>query len=264
MKHRASSPLNAVLLSFFLFSALSFAQSAVPPAPTDKAKPAEAQDDPVSRLNALWKTRDDANSLKESDTLVTQVLDKQPTAYDVLWRAARLRWWVADGASDDRLKKTYAKQGWSFAERALKEKSDGVEAQYFLALCIGAYSQSVGILKALSEGLESKFVTNLDVVIQKNESLELGGPRTAKGRYYWELPWPKRDLEKSKAELQKVAAKFPSNLRSQYYLAETLLKDGDKDSAKALLDKVLAASVDYDAPEGRRAKAWAKKLKESM
>jgi tetratricopeptide (TPR) repeat protein len=264
MKYRASSKLSALLLLSLFSSAFSSAQAPVAATPPETPRPADAQDDPVARLNALWKTRDDASSLKESDVIVTQALEKQPTAYELLWRAARIRWWVADGASDDRLKKTYAKQGWSFAERALKEKGDGIEAQYYLALCIGAYSQSVGILKALSEGLESKFVSNLDVVIQKSEGLELGGPRTAKGRYYWELPWPKRDLEKSKAELQKVTAKFPSNLRSHYYLAETLLKDGDKEGAKALLDKVLAASVDYDAPEGRRAKAWAKKLKESM
>ncbi len=218
----------------------------------------------VVKLNALWKTRDDAASMKESEALVSQVLEKDANAYEVLWRAARIRWWVADGANDERLKKTYAKQGWTFAERALKVKGDGLEAQYYVALCIGAYSQSVGILKALSEGLESKFVSNLDAAMARNDDFDRSGTHTAKGRYWWELPWPKRDLAKSKAELEKAIAKHPEHLRSYYYLADTLLKDGDKAGAKAANDKALNGSAEYDAPEARRVKAWAKKLAQEL
>jgi hypothetical protein len=233
------------------------------PAPSATSE-APSLESTVGTLNTLWKTRDDGSSAKQADALASQFLEKQPDAYEVLWRAARFRWWAADGASDERLKKSLAKQGWSLAERGLKAKPDGFEAQYYLALCIGAYSQSVGILKALSEGLESKFVSNLDAVIARNAEFDISGPRTAKGRYYWELPWPKRDLGKSKVELEKALAKHPHNLRTQYYLAETLLKDGDKAAAKQAVDKVLSGASEYDPPEARRVKAWAKKLGQEM
>jgi hypothetical protein len=115
-----------------------------------------------------------------------------------------------------------------------------------------------GILKALGEGLEGKFVENLDYSIKNNETFDRFGGHTAKGRYHWELPWPKRDLKKSKEELQKSIDKHPEHLRNYLFLAETLLKDGDAKAAKVQVDKVLNGDAAYDPPESRRVKGWAK------
>ena len=181
-----------------------------------------------------------------------------PSGYEILWRAARIRWWVADGLTEEKLKKQVAKEGWNYAKRAVEAKPQGPEGKYYTALSIGAYSQAVGILKALSEGLEGQFVENLDFSIKNNESFDRFGGHTAKGRYHWELPWPKRDLGKSKAELQKSIDKHPEHLRNYYFLAATLLKDGDAKGAKVANDKALNGSDAYDPPEARRVKAWAK------
>ena len=132
----------------------------------------------------------------------------------------------------------------------MKAKADGAEGKYYVALSIGAYSQSVGILKALSEGLEGQFVENLDYAMKNNEAFDRHGAHTAKGRYYWELPWPKRDLAKSKAELQQSIAQHPEHLRNYLYLAETLLKDGDAKGAKVAIDKVLTGPDDVRSARG--------------
>lgn len=214
----------------------------------------------VATLDEHWLKRDNTESQKAIDEAIKNGLIAYPADYDILWRAARYRWWVADGLTEEKTKRAKAKAGWDYAERALKTKSTGAEAKYYLAINIGAYSQAVGILTALGEGLEGKFVDNLDYAIKNNESFDRYGARTAKGRYYWELPWPKRDLKKSKEELQKSIDKNPEHLRNYYFLAATLLKDGDAKAAKAANDKALNGDAAYDPAEAARVKAWAKTL----
>lgn len=235
------------------WSLLAFAQDAAPPPAADAASFA-------TRLDELWKTRDSADSVKLNDEVIRDGLKAFPADYELLWRSARIRWWVADGLSDEKLKKQVAKEGWNFAKRAVEAKPQGPEGKYYTALSIGAYSQAVGILKALSEGLEGQFVENLDFSIKNNESFDRYGGHTAKGRYHWELPWPKRNLGKSKEELQKSIDKHPEHLRNYYFLADTLLKDGDAKGAKVAIEKALNGSEAYDPPESRRVKAWAKTL----
>lgn len=250
-----------MLLGALLLSLSAQAQEAAPPpaeAPAAAAAPDAASF--VATLDELWKTRDTAASAKATDEAIRDGLKAFPTDYEILWRAARFRWWVADGTTDEKLKKQIAKEGWNFAKRAVEAKGTGAEGKYYVALNIGAYSQAVGILKALGEGLEGQFVDNLEASLKLNEAFERYGGHTAKGRYHWELPWPKRDLGKSKVELQKSIDKHPEHLRNYYYLAATLLKDGDAKGAKATVDKALGGADGYDPPEARRVKAWARTL----
>ncbi len=243
-----------IILVALCCSIPAFAQDAAPPAATADTAVFSA------KLDELWKTRDTPDAVKLNDDVIREALKLAPNDYEVLWRAARIRWWVADGLTEEKLKKQVAKEGWNYAKRAVEAKPAGPEGKYFTALSIGAYSQAVGILKALSEGLEGQFVENLDFSIKNNESFDRYGGHTAKGRYHWELPWPKRDLGKSKAELQKSIDKNPEHLRNYYFLADTLLKDGDAKGAKESIDKALNGSDAYDPPEARRVKGWSKTL----
>jgi tetratricopeptide (TPR) repeat protein len=239
------------------WSLVAFAQDAAPPA---AAAPTADAASFATKLDELWKTRDAADAGKLHEEVIKDGLKAFPNDYEILWRAARYRWWVADGVTEEKLKKQVAKEGWNFAKRAVEAKQAGSEGHYFTALNIGAYSQAVGVLKALGEGLEGQFVDNLEFSLKANESFDRYGGRTAKGRYHWELPWPKRDLGKSKTELQKSIDKNPEHLRNYYFLADTLLADGDAKAAKTAIDKVLTGSDAYDPPEARRVKAWAKTL----
>ncbi|MCU0701149.1 MAG: hypothetical protein MUC96_31965 [Myxococcaceae bacterium] len=227
------------------------------------AQPA-ASGDVVSKLEELWKTRDDAASMKATDETISEGLKAFPDDFEILWRAARYRWWLADGATDEKFKKQIAKEGWLLAERAVKAKPDGMQGHYYVALNIGAYSQAVGILKALGEGLEGKFNDELEKARKADATFDRMGPINAKGRYWWELPWPKRDLGKSRAELKSVAEKHPEHLRAWLYLAETELKDGNAKEAKTYIDKVTGGADGYDPPEARRMKKWARPIAEAI
>ncbi len=129
---------------------------------------------------------------------------------------------------------------------------------------MGAYSEAVGILTAIGEGLESKYNERLDAALKMDPSYERGGPLLAKGRYYYELPWPKRDLKKSASFYQKVLTKHPEQLRAWLYLAETLLADGEERQAHEAILKVFQGSVDYDPAEGHRVQGWAKRVQTAI
>lgn len=212
----------------------------------------------LSAWDALYARRGDAAAFKQLDEALTKAVQATPEDYEVLWRAARARNWQADGATDSKAKKNLGKQTWELGDRARKAAPDRVEGNYFAAVGIGAYSQAVGILTALGEGLESKYNERLDAALKIDPMFERGGPLLAKGRYYYELPWPKRNLDKSATLFQKALAKHPEALRGWLYLAETQLADGEAKKAQESILKVTQGSVSYDPAEGQRVQGWSK------
>jgi tetratricopeptide (TPR) repeat protein len=219
----------------------------------------------LSSWDALFARRGDAAAVKQLDEALTQALKASPEDYEVLWRMARLRHWQADGAAaDPKAKKNLGKQAWELGDKARKLAPERIEGQYFAALGIGDYSQAVGILTALGEGLEGKFNERLDAALKIDPMYDRGGPLMAKGRYHYELPWPKRDLKKSASLFQKALAKHPEQLRAWLYLAETLLANGEEKQAHEAILKVSQGSVGYDPAEGQRVQGWAKKVQAAI
>lgn len=215
----------------------------------------------LASLDGLYARRQDAAAAKQLDEAVQKTVKAPPEDYEVLWRACRWLQWQADGATDAKVKKNLGKQEWELGDRARKLEPTRVEGHYYASLGIGSYSQAVGILTALGEGLEGKYNERLDAALKIDPMFERGGPLLAKGRYFYELPWPKRDLKKSASYFQKALAKHPEQLRAWLYLAETLLADGEEKKAHEAILKVTQGSVTYDPAEAQRVQGWAKKVK---
>ena len=250
------------LLVALMLSLPAFAQDAAPAAAPEAAKADAASY--AATIDALWMKRDESGVLEKINNASGEGLQAFPNDYGLLWRAARTRWWNADGVTDSNLRKQLAKEGWNYAKKAVDANNAGVEGHYFVTVNIGAYSQAVGILAALGEGLEGKFLDNLNAACKADETFNVYGCFGTRGRYHYELPWPKRDLKKSKEWLDKAITAFPNGLRYHYYLAETLLKDGDAKAAKEEVGKALNGSNSYDPPEARRIKGWARELEKQI
>ncbi|MFL5358361.1 hypothetical protein [Archangium sp.] len=107
---------------------------------------------------------------------------------------------------------------------------------------------------------EGLYARRGDASLKIERMYERGGPLLAKGRDYFELPGPKRDLEKSATHFQKALAKHPESLRGWLFLAETLLADGEEKKAQEAIMKVTRGSVAYDPAEGQRAQGLSKKV----
>jgi hypothetical protein len=253
--------LRIVCASLALISAAAPAQESTPQAatPPAAAAPAAPSAPDPGKLDALWLKRWDEGAAKELEGLLEAAIAQQPDNPAVVWRMARWKSWLADTAPPEK-KKALGKEVWSLGDKAIKLDPKGAEGHYFAAVGVGQYSQGVGILNALAEGLEGKFNERLDKAIQLNASIDDGGPMVAKGRYFFELPWPMRNLEKSAEWFNRCLGKHPYNLRAHLYLAETLLRDGKAPKAKEHIDQVVNGSTSYDPAEAARVKNMAKKV----
>lgn len=212
----------------------------------------------LGHIDQLHTRRDDRAALAEEQTLVQGALARAPQDFAVLWRAARFYFWLSDdpGQSTD-LRSRYGKDGWDLAERAIVASPNRVEGHYWAAVCMGNYALGLGIVKALSNGLEGRFRERLTRAGQLDGRYEHGAIEIAWGRFYDKLPWPKRDRKEAEAHLRRAIEINSMSLRARVYLASCWLDQDRAAEAKRLLDEVAAAPATgrYDPPEERRAKA---------
>jgi tetratricopeptide (TPR) repeat protein len=211
------------------------------------------------RVDDLYKRRDDKAAWHEQQRLVQTLMARAPNDYGVLWRAARFYFWASDDPGVSREQRSrWGKDGWDIAERAIALNPNDVAGYYFGAVCMGNYALGLGVVKALSQGMEGKFRDRLTHAQALNGGYEWGGIETAWGRFFDKLPWPKRDRKKAEEHLRKAIELNPSALRARVYLASAYLDADRTIEAKHLLDEVAASPVGrYDAPEERRAQALA-------
>jgi len=240
-----------------------------PPAATAATTPLAALPPAAlfARLDALYAQRDDRRILAEQRQLLDERARQAPSDFEILWRAARVYFWMGDDPSlsaEERSK--LGKTGWDYAERAVTLAPQRVEGHYWAAVNIGTYALGLGVMRALAAGLEGKFRERLGRAEQIAPGYNHGGVGVAWGRFYEKLPWPKRDRAKAAEHLRKVIGQvFPNNLRARVFLADTLAQEGKPQEAKQLLDQVAAAPIGrYDAPEERRAKALGQGLTSSI
>jgi tetratricopeptide (TPR) repeat protein len=234
------------------------AWSAPPPA-------ANAPDDlkaVVAQADALYNAREQAGNTEAVLKLLREAGSKYPSSYDVQWRLSRICFWVAETTKPNPQHEAIATEGQAAGDRAVAANASGAEGMYFRSLNLGEISHAVGIVSALMRGLEGKFRDPLLAVEKTHPAIDHGGLYNALGRYKYELPWPKRDLDASVDYLHKAIDVFPPDLRARVFLAETLAArdhSGDADEGKRLLKEVLDAPlVHYDTAEELRAKDLAR------
>jgi hypothetical protein len=216
-------------------------------------------DDFVAKLDAVYLEREARDA--DNAATIEQALQAAPESYAVLWRAARWHCWRVESVSGEEAK-VEGETCWNLAKRAIAVQPGGVEGQYYAASGVGQYASHIGILKAISMGIEGVFNGYCDKAVQIDGAFLNGAPYLMKGRYWHELPWPKRDYGKSAEMLRKALAVQPQNVRAQIYLADTLVDDGDVAGAKAVIDAAAAHKPGvYDAPEERRALKQLDKVK---
>jgi len=77
--------------------------------------------------------------------------------------------------------------GWDYGEKAVTKDDNSLDAHYWAAVSLGTYGDTIGVVKALTKGIEGKFRKHLDLLVDKKPSYEFGGPLVTLGRYYFKL-----------------------------------------------------------------------------
>ena len=211
----------------------------------------------LAHIDELHHRRDDAAAWAEEQRLVQATLARAPNDYGVLWRAARLYFWLSDDpGSTSEQRSRWGQQGWDLAEHAVAVNPNDAAGHYWAGVCMGNYALGLGVMKALAKGMEGKFKERLKRAGELNPLYERGSIDVAWGRFYDKLPWPKRDRKKAQEHLRRALQVNPNNLRAKVFLAASLMDDDHPADAKVLLEEVAAAPPGKnDAAEERRAKA---------
>jgi hypothetical protein len=189
-----------------------------------------------------------------------------PEDFEVLYRISRYYFWTADDPSiTNEEKSRLGKLGWDYGDRAARLRPDRVEGWFYGASGVGQYSLGISVVTALFQGMESKFTDRLSKGQAIDPALNGYAADVSWGRYWYELPWPKYDAQKSEKAYRKALRGNPGNLRAKAYMAELFLKEDYVKEAQKLLDEVVAATPGkYDAPEERRSQAIARTIQARM
>jgi len=251
-----------VLASFTLAvpAARAQAPASVPAAPTTAPAPSPELAALLAEIDANWAIRDQPGKMDVDLALLQKAEKLAPGDYEVVWRMARHYYWLADDPSSPNEEKArVGKITWEIGDRATQINPARVEGWFYASAGVGMYSIGISIVKALLDGMESKYLDRLKKSQAADPTYYGHGGDVSWGRYYYELPWPKYDGEKSELAYRKALRSSPTNLRAKVYLAELYIKEDHPAEAKKLLDAVLAAQIGaYDPPEERRAQGLAR------
>lgn len=208
----------------------------------------------IARSDAAYLRRDEPGALDEVRRPLEDAARLAPGDYGVLWRLARLEFWLADDpAVRDEEKSRLGKRAWEYGERAIAAAPDRVEGYQYAAAGMGNYGLGIGVFKALRQGIEGKLKDRLSHAEKIDPAFEHGAIQTAWGRLWFKLPWPKYDGAKSERALLAALRLNPDNVRARVYLADLYRKEGHDREADEQLRRALAAPPGrYDAPEERR------------
>jgi len=213
----------------------------------------------------LWKRRDDPAVLRQLDALTEEHLAEDPNAFETNRRHASLVAWEADGEADGSDEKAAkGKAAWEAGDKAIQASPGDVRGHYYSGVGVGLYSEGVGILTALSQGLEGKFRERMLAALRIDKDFLDGAPQVVWGRYFFKLPWPKRDLDESIRVLRIAVRSHPGNWRAKLYLADSLIVnglEGQDDEAHLLVQQILDAPGGHDPPEEKRVKEMARRWK---
>jgi len=242
----------------FLLLLVLVAQPAPPgPQPQRGLPTAEGPAGWREQFDELWHRRDEPGVEAQLERIVQQQLAAEPRSFDANWRLASLYNWRADVKEGDE-KAALGKKAWEAGDKAIAADAANVRGHYNAGVGIGLYSEGVGIITALSQGLEGKFRDRILAALRIDKDYLDGAPQVVWGRYFFKLPWPKRDVGQATKVLEEAVRTHPSNLRAKLYLADCYA-DGDKvEEGRRLVQQVIAAPEGNDPPETRRLKKKAK------
>ncbi|NMB76129.1 MAG: hypothetical protein GYA21_13490 [Myxococcales bacterium] len=273
--------LVVVLLILGCGSVMAQAPAPAPvPADTPPAAPAaepaapETSEAKVARLvaegDALYRERFRLTTWREALARYQEAERLDQKNFEVLWRLARQYFFLAERASDDDSKKDLGMRGYEWGQKAIAASPLRIEGHYFSGIALGQYALGISVVKALVKGIDGDYTRAIGAALKIDRSYDQGGPLIAMGRYYYNLPWPKYDGEKS-IQFLKEAIQKGDKLRAHFYLAETYLEEEQYADALREVEVVLSRKLspgqgDYadDLWFQQQAPALKKKIQEEM
>jgi uncharacterized membrane protein len=203
--------------------------------------------------DALYKQRENIASAQQAEQIWAARLAKDPKEFESAWKLAKARYWLGTHA-DEKSRKAYLEGGIAAGRAAIAAAPNRPEGHFWVAANMGALAESYGLRQGLKYRGDIK--DELETVLKLDPAFLQGSADRALGRWYYKVPGLfGGSKSNSEAHLRKALTYNPQSSATLYFLAETLIDEGKKDEARAVLQKLKEAPVDPDwAPEDREFK----------
>jgi tetratricopeptide (TPR) repeat protein len=211
----------------------------------------------------LYAHRDDLASARAAEKIWADRLARDPRDFEAAWKLARARYWLGGHAPEQQRKALY-EAGIAAARAAIAAAPDRPEGHFWLAANMGTLAESFGLRQGLKYRSEIK--KELETVLKIDPAFQQGSADRALGRWYNKVPGLFGGSDKKSEEhLRKALTYNPNSAVTLYFLAETLIDEGKKDQARAVLQQLIAARIDPDwAPEDKEWKEKAQRLLQTL
>ncbi|MCB0218364.1 MAG: hypothetical protein KDH09_01600 [Chrysiogenetes bacterium] len=200
-----------------------------------------------------FEKRDQPGGAQELVRMCRDAVAHRRNDFGAWWRLSRALWWLGEQTEDTATKRDAGREGFEAGERAARMEPEKPEGHYWATTCAGEWSLGIGIPEAIIRGVERKFRAHLEAAGRADPQFDHGGIDRIWCRYYFKLPWPKRDLSRAIRHGEAAVASDPLNARSRYYLAEALWDHHRQNRAREQLGiaLVLKPGEDFDPIDGR-------------
>ena len=214
----------------------------------------------IAQMDEHWQARRSGDAARQLIETGQRALAIDPDNFEVAWRIARGSWWLANSQENRSFKKALAVKAMEWAARAVEIDPRRVEGHYTHGISVGEYATCIGYGRAIVDNIVGKFETSMRKSYELDPDIDNGGPMTALGRFYYMLPWPKRDLDESRRLLEELRMRHPNALLGRVYLAETYYEIGERNRARSELEYVVRAEPSPSWPELPKPKPIAEQL----
>lgn len=136
--------------------------------------------------------------------------------------------------------------GSEYAERALQQSPDDVDALLYHALNTSLTAWAVPKRRALFEGLGSACEAATKAALAADEAGSSGAALRLRGRFLSKAPWPVGDRAEGLSLLQRAAELAPVRLNC-LFLGDALYAEGRLDEARAAWQRAADAESDEDS-----------------
>jgi hypothetical protein len=196
----------------------------------------------IQQMDALWASRKDPESLRRLIEMGEKSA-RERDDFETEWRIARACVFLGEQQENRTLKKALAVKGMEWGRKAMEKEPNRVEGHYYYGSTVGQYGATIGMLTAVTAGVAGKFESSMTRSIEIDNDYDEGGARIALGRFYYVLPWPKKDLQRSRRYLEESRKRHPQRLLTRLYLADTYYELGKKTQARRELQVILQSDI---------------------
>jgi tetratricopeptide (TPR) repeat protein len=213
--------------------------------------------------DALYKQRDDLALAQRAEQIWADRLAKNPKDFESAWKLARARYWLGTH-TDEKSRKAFLEAGIAAGRAAITLATDKPAGHFWVAANMGALAESFGARQGLK--YRGDIRNELETVLRLDPAFQQGSADRALGRWYYKVPGLfGGSNKKSEEHLRKSLTYNPTSAASLFFLAETLIDEGKKEEARAVLQKLLDSPIDPDwAAEDRDFKRQAQRLMETL